>query len=87
MAGCFVSKIPSSDRCIRAVRNVVHLPLQDQEITFDGRSVREDGREAATECAKAIETGDIVSGIIKQRVSVVLIDRVPYEVVVVVHFD
>ena len=31
---------------------LVQLPLQDREITFDRRRVREDGREAATECTK-----------------------------------
>ena len=42
---------------------LVQLPLQDREITFDRRRVREDGGEAATECAKSLETGDIVPGV------------------------
>ena len=66
---------------------LVQLPLQDREITFDRRRVREDGREAATECANLLETEDTVTGVIEQRVGIVPVDRVPHGIVVAKHLD
>jgi hypothetical protein len=63
----------------------VQLPFQDREVVLDRRRVGKDGREATTECAETLEPGDTVSGVIEQRIDVVLINHVPHVLVVAIH--